>query len=199
MAKTASSTLKINLYQNDHLKNMNILPIKSMCIWLTGLSGCGKTTIAKALQKKLRELNIISAIIDGDEVRKFISRDLKFSKEDRLENARRIANIAKLIYQNNIISIVSTISPYKESRDFARSCFPENAFIEIYVSTPIEICRQRDPKLLYTAVDMGQVGNMTGIDMPYEESDYVDIEIDTQILDINDSVQKIINYLNSMK
>ena len=167
------------------------------CIWLTGLSGSGKTSIAKALQIKLADLGTTSVHIDGDEVRELISADLKFSKEDRIENARRIAHIAKLIYKNNVTSIISTISPYKESRDYARSCFPENSFIEVYVNTSIDVCRQRDPKHLYAAVTKDQLKDMTGIDLPYEVSNRVDIEIDTKILDINDAVKKIITHINN--
>ena len=167
------------------------------CIWLTGLSGSGKTSIAKALQIKLADLGTTSIHIDGDEVRELISADLKFSKEDRIENARRIAHIAKLIYQNNMTSIISTISPYKESRDYARSCFPEDSFIEVYVNTQIDVCRQRDPKHLYSAVNRGQLKDMTGIDMPYEKSNTFDIEIDTEALSLDESVDKVINFTNT--
>ena len=178
---------------------MKTAHIKPICIWLTGLSGSGKTSIAKALQSKLKELNTVSVHIDGDDVRKSISSDLKFSRDDRIENARRIAHIGQLIYQNNMISIISTISPYKASRIYARSLFPKDSFIEVYINTPMEVCRQRDPKHLYTAFDAGQLQNMTGVDMPYEISNHVDIEIDTKISDINDSVEKIIARIDTCR
>ena len=169
--------------------------MKSLCIWLTGLSGSGKTSIAKALQFKLMGVGIACIHIDGDEVRELISADLKFSKEDRIENARRIARISKLIHKNNFTSIVSSISPYKISREYARSIFPADSFIEVYVNTSIETCKQRDPKRLYKQVSSGVIENFTGIDMPYELSDTFDIEINTDVLNIDESVDKIFSYI----
>jgi len=169
---------------------------KSFCIWLTGLSGSGKTSIAKSLQIKLEKMGKASILIDGDEVRKSISSDLGFTKEDRKENARRIAHIAKLVYQNNISCIVSTISPYKISRNYVRSLFPKNAFIEVFINTSIEVCIKRDTKKLYEAASLGNLNNFTGIDMPYEISDNFDIEINTEKINIDESVDKIIKYIN---
>ena len=171
--------------------------IKPLCIWLTGLSGSGKSSIAKVLQLKLMDLGVACIHIDGDEVRELISADLKFSKEDRIENARRIAHIGKLIYKNNFTPIISTISPYIVSRDYARSIFPAGSFIEVYVNASIEICKQRDPKKLYDEVASGAVKNFTGIDMPYELSDTFDIEINTDILGIKESVDKVLNHINT--
>jgi len=143
------------------------------------------------------DLGVACIHIDGDEVRELISADLKFSKEDRIENARRIAHIGKLIYKNNFTPIISTISPYKISRDYARSIFPADSFIEVYVNTSIEICKQRDPKKLYGDVAQGNVKNFTGIDMPYESSNTPDIEINTGILGIDESVDKILSHINT--
>jgi adenylyl-sulfate kinase len=171
--------------------------IKPFCIWLTGLSGSGKTSIAKSLQIQLERMGKASILLDGDEVRKSISSDLRFTEEDRKENARRIAHIAKLIYQNNISSIVSTISPYKISREYARSIFPENSFIEVYVSTSIEVCKKRNTKKLYEAASLGNLNNFTGIDMPYEVSDNFDIEINTLEINIDESVDKIMKHINT--
>lgn len=161
------------------------------------MSGSGKTTIAKALQIKLRGIGAASVNIDGDEVRELISADLKFSKEDRIENGRRIAHIAKLIYQNNITAIVSTISPYNTIRDYARSLFPKDAFFVVYLNTSIETCKKRDSKKLYEKVALGKLNNFTGIDMCYEIPDAFNIEINTKTLSVDESVDKIIKHINT--
>ena len=136
-------------------------------IWLTGLSGSGKTTIAENLKNKLRDsLSII--ILDGDEIRKGLNKDLGFSFEDRTENVRRIAEIAKFLMDKNFMVIVAVISPRKSQRELAKNIIGEDNFLEVFVDAPLRICKERDPKGLYKAVERGEIKNFTGITDRYE-------------------------------
>ena len=140
----------------------------AMCIWFTGLSGSGKTTIADLLETKLQAEGYHSYILDGDNVRHGLSRDLGFSNADRMENIRRVAEVARLMVDAGLIVITSFISPFRAERDFARSLLNTGEFFEIFVDAPIEECARRDPKGLYEKARNGQLPNFTGIDSPYE-------------------------------
>ncbi len=138
------------------------------CLWLTGLSGAGKSTIAAALDLKLHGLGYHTALLDGDNVRLGLSRDLGFSDGDRAENIRRTAEVAKLMVEVGLIVIVAFISPFRADRQLARARFAEGEFLELFVDTPIEICERRDPKGLYRRARAGTIGNFTGVSSPYE-------------------------------
>jgi adenylyl-sulfate kinase len=138
-------------------------------IWLTGLSGSGKTTLAKALKKRLDEHGLHSIILDGDELRLGINKNLGFSQEDRFENIRRVAEIATLMMKNGIIPIVAIISPLRAMRSMAQEIIGVNHFIEVFVNTSLEICEQRDVKGLYQKARTGEIKLFTGISDPYEE------------------------------
>ncbi|NOQ22219.1 MAG: adenylyl-sulfate kinase [Candidatus Aegiribacteria sp.] len=138
-------------------------------IWFTGLSGSGKSTIADILSEMLHERGVLTAILDGDNVRHGLNSDLGFSPEDRKENIRRIAEVAKLFSSFGVINILAFISPYREDRDFARSLQDENEFVEVYVEVPLEVAEQRDPKGLYKKARNGEIPSFTGISAPYEE------------------------------
>ena len=137
-------------------------------IWFTGLSGSGKTTLASMLEKKLFELNYFCQILDGDNVRSGINKNLKFTEEDRIENIRRIAEVSKLFMNCGIILICAFISPTEEMREMARQIIGEEDFLEIYVNTPIEVCEQRDPKGLYKKARSGEIKDFTGVSAPFE-------------------------------
>jgi len=156
-------------------------------IWYTGLSGSGKSTSADLLSKKLNSMNIQNIWLDGDNLRSGINSDLGFSDEDRIENLRRTVEIAKLFFNLGYIVIVSTISPFKASRDFARNNFPSNKFIEVFMKCDIKVCAQRDSKSLYKKANEGKVRNFTGITSTFEEPKNSEVVLNssTQNTEIN--------------
>ena len=154
---------------------------KGFTLWMTGLPGSGKSTLANVLKTKLQEdydRNV--EILDGDEVRKGLSRDLGLSREDREEHARRVSYLAKVLSRNEVISIVALISPYKVSRESARELIGDDSFVEVYVKASLETCESRDPKGLYAKARKGEIKNMTGIDDPYEAPASPDIVVNTE-------------------
>jgi len=147
------------------------------CIWLTGLPSAGKTTIAKALTPKLKALGWNVELLDGDEIRTGISSDLGFDRKAREAHAGRVTFVAKILARNGVIPIVALISPYRTSRQRAREQI--GAFVEVYVTTPIEVCEQRDVKGLYKRARRGEIKEMTGVDDPYEAPEHPEIVVDT--------------------
>jgi bifunctional enzyme CysN/CysC len=139
-----------------------------VCLWLTGLPAAGKSTIANALEKRLYAAGRHTYLLDGDEVRLGLNRDLGFSEADRIENIRRVSEVARLLVDAGLVAIVSFISPYRAQRDHARSLFDPGEFSEIFVDTPLTECERRDPKGLYAKARRGELKNFTGIDSPYE-------------------------------
>jgi bifunctional enzyme CysN/CysC len=142
---------------------------KPAVLWFTGLSGAGKSTIANQVEKRLLALGHHTMTLDGDNVRHGLNRDLGFSEADRVENIRRIAEVSRLFVEAGLIVIVSFISPYRAERMLARDRVATDEFLEIFVDTPVEECRRRDPKGLYQKADAGQIRNFTGVDAPYEQ------------------------------
>jgi adenylylsulfate kinase len=154
---------------------------KGFTIWMTGLSGSGKSTISSILKHKFEnESGRYVEILDGDEVRKGLSMDLGLSKEDREEHARRVSYLAKILSRNGVISIVALISPYRVSRENARELIGRDNFVEVYVKASLQTCETRDPKGLYKKARRGEINNMTGIQDPYEEPISPDVVIDTE-------------------
>jgi len=168
---------------------------KGVVIWLTGLSGSGKSTIAVELQALLFEMGCYVYILDGDNIRQGLNRNLGFSPEDREENIRRIGEVAKLFADSGSIVITSFISPYKKDRDEARFLLPKGDFIEVYLKAPLSVCEHRDPKGLYEKARKGIIKEFTGISAPYEEPENPELIIDTSKLNILESTQVILNYL----
>jgi len=164
-----------------------------VCLWLTGLSGAGKTTIACQLERDLREWGYLVELLDGDAVRTNLSKGLSFSREDRDTNVRRVGYVANLLSRNGVIAIVSMISPYRAVRDDLRQT-TEN-FVEIYVNAPLAVCEARDVKGLYAKARSGQIKAFTGIDDPYEEPLNPHITCYTVEETIDQSVAKIITWL----
>lgn len=163
-------------------------------VWMTGLSGAGKTTLALALEKTTREKGFFAIVLDGDIMRDGINRDLGFSASDRTENIRRTAEIAKLFADQGLIVICSFITPQKSMRDMARRIIGAPRFIEVYVNCPLEICEQRDIKGLYEKARKGAIKEFTGITSPYDIPENPDIEIHTDLTDIKDSVEQITSW-----
>ncbi|MDG6994440.1 MAG: adenylyl-sulfate kinase [Nitrososphaerota archaeon] len=154
---------------------------KGFAIWMTGLPGSGKSTLAKLLKEKYEnEFGMFVEVLDGDEVRKGLSKDLGLSREDREEHARRVSYLAKVLSRNGVISIVALISPYRVSRQAAKELIGPERFVEVYVKASLSTCEKRDPKGLYAKARRGEINNMTGIQDPYEEPLAPDILIDTE-------------------
>ncbi len=170
---------------------------KGACIWLTGLSASGKSTIAKALLKELFVFGCQTKVLDGDNIRHGLCSDLGFSEEDRTENIRRIAEVAKLFVQSGTIIICAFISPYRKDRDFARNIMPEGRFFEVYLNCDIEVCKQRDPKNLYKNAQAGLIKGFTGIDSPYEAPLNPEIELFSATNSVEVSASIIIDNLRS--
>jgi len=164
-------------------------------IWFTGLSGSGKSTIAGAVEQKLYELGHHTYLLDGDNVRHGLNKNLGFSDDDRVENIRRIGEMAKLFADAGLIVLTAFISPFRADRRMVRELVEQNEFIEVHMNTPIETCEQRDPKGLYKKARAGEIKNFTGIDSDYELPEVAEITIDTAALSIEDCADHVINYL----
>jgi adenylyl-sulfate kinase len=166
-------------------------------LWLTGLSGAGKSTIAKALSEALIESGHKVSILDGDALRQSISHDLGFSDEDRIEQMRRVIALAKSQLDVGTFVITALISPFKTMRDLARQTIGQDHFIEVYVNTPLVVCEERDAKGLYKKARLGLIQQMTGIDSVYEAPIHPEITINTSQETIDQSVLKILNFINN--
>ncbi len=167
-----------------------LLQQQARAIWLTGLSGSGKSTVAASLERALSRRNFLTQVLDGDNIRAGINNNLGFSHEDRMENIRRISEVNKLFVNCGIITINSFISPTTKIRNMAKSIIgPENV-IEVYVNAPLEICEERDTKGLYKRARRGEIKNFTGIDSPFEPPANPDIELKTHIESIEESIEK---------
>jgi len=160
-------------------------------IWFTGLSGSGKTTLASALEKKLVDSSYFCQVLDGDNVRSGINKNLNFSEEDRLENIRRIAEISKLFLNCGVILICSFISPTREMRQLAKDIIGKDDFLEVFINVPLEICEERDPKGLYKKARAGEIPNFTGISSEFEMPDNPFIELVNTSSDIENTVEEL--------
>ncbi|MBX2817442.1 MAG: adenylyl-sulfate kinase [Saprospiraceae bacterium] len=168
---------------------------RSKVIWMTGLSGSGKSTLALALERALYEKGFVAQVLDGDNIRSGLNRDLHFSEADRQENIRRIAEVAKLYLDSGIIVICSFVSPTRAIRGMARDIVGEKDFVEIFVNTPLEVCERRDVKGLYAKARAGEIADFTGISAPYEAPEHPDFEVLTSDRDVEDCNQQILDYL----
>jgi len=175
----------------SRIEKEKLLNQKSKVIWFTGLSGSGKTTLATALEKNLYEDGFVTQILDGDNIRSGINNNLGFSPEDRMENVRRIAEVAKLLLNSGVICICAFVSPTEDIRNLVREIVGENDFLEIFMSTPLEVCETRDVKGLYQKARAGEIKNFTGISAPFEIPQNAVLSIDTS----NKSVEECVNLL----
>ena len=171
---------------------------KSCVLWYTGLSGSGKSTIANAVDKRLHASGRHTYLLDGDNVRHGLNKDLGFTEADRVENIRRIAEVAKLMVDAGLIVGTAFISPFRNERRMARGLLPDGEFIEIFIDTPLAVAEQRDPKGLYKKARRGELKNFTGIDSPYEEPDAPEIRIDTTALSADEAAERIIAHLKRL-
>jgi adenylyl-sulfate kinase len=168
---------------------------KPCVIWFTGLSGAGKSTVANALEGELFRKGYHSYLLDGDNIRFGLNKDLGFSDADRVENIRRIGEVAKLFADAGLIVVTAFISPFRADRDMVRKLLPDGEFIEVHVHAALDVCESRDPKGLYKKARAGQIKNFTGIDSPYEAPDKPELTIDTGKLSVQESVDTLLDYL----
>jgi adenylylsulfate kinase len=164
-------------------------------IWMTGLSGAGKTTLATALEKEIQKKGYFIKIFDGDIIREGINKDLGFTVEDRIENIRRIAEVTKLFLDTGIIVICSFISPTNQVRDLAKEIIGEDRFVEVFINCPLDVCEQRDVKGLYKKARSGDIKHFTGIDSPYEAPVSPDIEVLTHALSVKESTKELVKQI----
>lgn len=170
---------------------------KPCVIWLTGLSASGKSTIANALEQRLYDMGRHTMLLDGDNVRHGLNRDLGFTEAARVENIRRIGEVAKLMADAGLIVITAFISPYQAERALVRGLMPPGEFVEVYVSTPLEVCERRDPKGIYQKARRGEIPNFTGISAPYEEPEAPELTLDTSHRTVEDASDDITGFLRA--
>jgi len=169
---------------------------RSGLLWFTGLSGSGKSTLAHAVEARLYELGVRSYVLDGDNIRSGLNRDLGLSPEDRKENIRRIAEVAKLMVDAGILVFAAFITPYRESRQFVRHLLSGLPYYECYIKCALNVCEQRDPKGLYKKARSGEITNMTGISAPYEAPEAPELVVETDRMPLGDCVNKVIQFLH---
>lgn len=179
----------------EKLDRSNQKKQKPCILWFTGLSGAGKSTVADAVEQKLFELGHHTYLLDGDNVRHGLNKDLGFSDADRVENIRRIGEMAKLFADAGLIVMSAFISPFRSDRQMVRDLVEEKEFVEVYISTPLSTCEERDPKGLYKKARSGQIKNFTGIDSDYEVPHYPEVTLNTAELNVNECVDRVISYL----
>jgi len=171
----------------------------SIVIWFTGLSGAGKSTLANLLEKRLHALGARTYLLDGDNVRHGLNKDLGFTVEDRVENIRRVGEVAKLMVDAGVVVIAAFISPFRSERRMVREMMAAGEFVEVFVNTPLAVAECRDPKGLYKKARRGELRNFTGVDSPYEIPEAPEIVIDTQALTVQAAVDKVHERLNELE
>lgn len=178
-----------HITKDDRAKQKNQVP---KCIWLTGLSGSGKSSLANALEVALTEQGKHTYLLDGDNVRHGLNKNLGMSDEDRTENIRRVSEVAKLMVDAGLVVITAFISPFRADRDAARALFEDGEFVEVFADAPLEECEKRDPKGLYKKARAGEIKEFTGIDSPYEAPANAEVVINTAEHDIGECVRQLI-------
>jgi bifunctional enzyme CysN/CysC len=173
-----SANISEHHYEIDREARANQKNQKAKVLWLTGLSGSGKSTIANALEKKLFGMGMHAYVLDGDNMRLGLNKDLGFTREDRAENVRRVSEVAHSLYDAGLVVIVALVSPYAEDRAQARALFREDEFAEVWIKTSAELCAERDPKGLYKKAAAGELPNLTGVGQEYEAPDLAELVID---------------------
>jgi adenylylsulfate kinase len=176
-----------------------LLKQKGAVLWYTGLSGSGKSTLARAVEERLYKRGCLTYVLDGDNVRHGLNKNLGFSPEDREENIRRLGEVAKLFFDAAVIVMTAFISPYRKDRALARELIPPNRFVEVYCACSTETCEDRDPKGLYKMARAGEIKEFTGISAPYEAPENAEIMVPTEDLTIKESVDKVVAYLEEVR
>ncbi|MCG9709205.1 adenylyl-sulfate kinase [Pseudoalteromonas shioyasakiensis] len=172
---------------------------KPTILWFTGFSGSGKSTVANALESALNQLGVHTYLLDGDNVRHGLCKDLGFTDEDRVENIRRVGETAKLMVDAGLVVLTAFISPFQSERDMVRNLVEDGEFIEVFLDTPLEVCETRDPKGLYKKARAGEIKHFTGIDSDYQIPASPEIKIDTSKNTLDQSVQELVAYLKQQQ
>jgi len=178
-----------------HAERQRLLGQKGCIVWLTGLSGSGKSTIAHALEQRLVSSGQAAYVLDGDNIRHGLNADLGFSPEDRAENIRRVGEVALLLADAGLIVIAAFISPYRADRDAIRSKAGTGRFYEVHADAPLDVCEERDPKGLYRRARAGKIADFTGIDAPYEPPEHSELVLDTSLLCLKACIDRIVSML----
>ncbi len=192
--------MKNIVWHNSHVSKKDRAELngqKPFVVWLTGLSGSGKSTLANALDSYLFSRGFRSYLLDGDNVRHGLNRDLGFDHDSRVENIRRIGEVSKLMVDAGLIVITAFISPYRSDRDMVREMFPADEFIEVYLDAALAVCEQRDPKGLYKKAREGKITDFTGIDSPYEAPLNPEIVLNSDKQNVEQELHAVIQYLES--
>src|SRR5436190_7402162 len=176
-------------------ERQTLLDSKGAVVWFTGLSGSGKSTIARCVEHLLLQRHIPTYVLDGDNIRFGLNKDLGFSPADRTENIRRIGEVAKLFADGSVVTLTAFISPYRADRDQVRAIMPAGEFIEVFIDTPLDVCEQRDPKGLYKKARAGQIPEFTGISAPYEEPEKPEFVLRTGEMDVDSCALALIQHL----
>ena len=190
-----SNNITVHSFDVTHQDRCGLKGHSPVCLWFTGLSGAGKSTIANLVDKKLNHRHIHTYLLDGDNVRYGLSIDLGFSDDDRVENIRRIAELSKLMVDAGLVVITAFISPFISERHRSRSIFPDGQFIEVFIDTPLSVAESRDPKGLYAKARKGEIKNFTGIDSKYEAPANPEIHLKASELSADECADQVINYL----
>ena len=188
-----------NIIQHKHSvtkeNRRDLLAQNSRILWFTGLSGSGKSTIANLVEKILHDKGFTTYILDGDNIRTGLNKDLGFSDADRKENIRRIGEVSKLFIDAGVIVLTAFISPFRDDRQMVRAMVEKFEFIEIYINCPLEVCEERDPKGLYKKVRAGEIKDFTGISSEFEVPDRPEIEIQSDKISASDAAEKIVKHI----
>ena len=195
MAEQKSTNITWHQSEIDQAAREELLKQKGCVIWFTGLSGSGKSTVANQVAAHLHQSGRITYVLDGDNIRHGLNKNLGFSPEDRQENIRRIGEVAKLFADAGLITTTAFISPYRQDRDAVRDIMPPDRFIEVFVDCPLEVCENRDPKGLYKKARAGELKGFTGIDAPYEAPQSPELVVNTNELDVAGCTEQVIAYL----
>ena len=198
MKEQKATNVTWHIHRVKREKRESLLKQKGVVLWFTGLSGSGKSTIANEVAHKLHSMGHISYVLDGDNVRHGLNKDLGFSPEDRNENIRRISEVANLFADAGIITITAFISPYRKFRNFCRELVGEDRFIEIYSKASIKTCENRDTKGLYKKARAGVIKDFTGINAPYEEPEKPELVVDTDKETVEESTEKVLKKLKEL-
>lgn len=192
-----SSNITEHNFHVDRAARNDLKGHKSFVVWFTGLSGSGKSTLANGVEVELLKKGIHTFSLDGDNIRLGLNKGLGFNREDRQENLRRIAEVAKLFVDSGVVVLASFVSPLKSDRDLIRNIIGSKDYVEVFVNTPLEECEKRDVKGLYAKARAGEITNFTGIDSPYESPANPDIEINGKTESIEESKQTVLEYLSN--
>jgi adenylylsulfate kinase len=196
MTEKKATNITWHEHQISNAERVQLNGNKGVVVWFTGLSACGKSTVANTVDHKLHTMGKHNYVLDGDNVRSGLNKNLGFSAEDRAENIRRIGEVAKLFCDAGLITLTAFISPYKADRDAVRDLLKDGEFVEVYVNASLETCEARDPKGLYKKARAGEIREFTGIDHPYEAPENPEVVLDADNKGIDELADEVIAYLD---